>query len=480
MNIKLKTVHGVLWSALESWGQRLISAAVFFALARLLEPEAFGLVALSSVFLDFLQLFIDQGFSQAIVQRKEIEEEHLNTAFWVSLSVSGIITVCMISIAGSIAHLMNEPLLKPVIRWLSVGFILAGFSKVQEAILIRNLDFKSLSARSLTATFLSGIVGIAAAIGGLGVWSLVLKSITHSCVRLLMLWHIARWRPGLKISLKHFRELFSFGANVIGLQCLNFFYRRADDFLIGYYLGTTALGTYSIAYRLLLLLTESLMGIIQRVSVPAFSRMQNDINKLRKFFSKLIHIISLFSFPIFSSVALTSPEIVNVFFGEQWQDSISVMRWLAILGIIHSLTYLNSTLIVAIGKPGLALKIRLIETAANIAVFFLVFNKGIVAVSQGFVAMALLTAPISIYISCVFLRMSRKEMIKQYISPLLVSSILIAILGLLRSLLSSHLTNSQLLIVTYSVGSFLYLFMLYYCEPILIEEITSFITKNNH
>ena len=169
MNLREKAAKGVLWSAIQNWGMEGISFLTFIALSRLLVPEAFGLVALASVFTALAQVFLDQGFGAAIVQRADLEREHLDTAFWISVLTGILLTVGGIAASGLLAAFFGEPRLAPVLRWLSLSFIFGALSSTQMAILRRKLAFKSLAARSLAATTVGGFVGVSMAFAGFGV-----------------------------------------------------------------------------------------------------------------------------------------------------------------------------------------------------------------------------------------------------------------------------------------------------------------------
>ena len=166
-----------MWTVLESWGRRIFSYVVFFTLARLLLPEDFGLIALATTFISFASIFATQGFTTALVQRSELEPEHLDTAFWSNLSLGVLFTLITVGSSGFIAKIYHQPKLKLVICWLSLIFIINAFKQVQEAVLTRQLCFKVLAIRSLVVSFIGGIAGIIAAFSGLGVWSLIVHNL---------------------------------------------------------------------------------------------------------------------------------------------------------------------------------------------------------------------------------------------------------------------------------------------------------------
>ena len=258
MNLEKKATKSIFWSFIEKWGGQLISASVFLLLARLLGPDDFGLAALASVFISFMSAFVNQGFVPAIIQKEELSSKHLDTAFWSSLSIGTLMYLMTFTASGLIAKSFGEPELQLVIKWLALVFLIIAFESVQTAILQRNFDFKKLALRSLVATFVSGVIGVIVAFLGYGVWSLVAQQLVNRIINVIVLWKASPWRPGFNISIKHFRDLSSFGINVMGVNILRFFNQRSDDFLIGFFLGTTALGYYTVAYRLLRLMVNIL------------------------------------------------------------------------------------------------------------------------------------------------------------------------------------------------------------------------------
>ncbi|NJN87778.1 MAG: oligosaccharide flippase family protein, partial [Leptolyngbyaceae cyanobacterium SL_7_1] len=205
MSIKQKAIKGVAWSAIQNWGSQVGSLLVFFLLARLLTPEAFGLVALANVFLLFMQLLLEQGFSQAIIQREDLEPEHLNTAFWLTLVSGTLLAGIGIFSASWIAELFGQAALTPIIRWVSPLLIIIALARVQQASLERKFNYKAIAARKILATFMGGAVGVLMAFLGFGVWSLVAQQFVFESVGAITLWVCSDWRPGLTVSMRHFR-----------------------------------------------------------------------------------------------------------------------------------------------------------------------------------------------------------------------------------------------------------------------------------
>jgi PST family polysaccharide transporter len=431
MSLREKAAKGIVWSVIQKWGRAAISIVAFVALSRLLDPEAFGLVTLASVFTTFVDIFVEQGFSAAIVQRADLEREHLDTAFWISVSTGILLTAGGIAASGLVAAFFEEPRLAPILRWLSISFILSALSSTQIAILQRKLAFKNLAARSLAATTVSGIVSVSLALAGFGVWSLVAQNLVRELAAAIVLWWSSDWRPGFNVSKKHYKELFTFGVSIVGNNALTNLVRRSDDLLIGYFLGPTLLGYYTVGYRLLLLIVRVVTGITNTVAFSTFSRLQHQPERMRRAFYNVTQYTSLLAFPIFIGLAALAPELVPALFGEKWAPSIPVMRILALIGILQSVLFFNGSVIRASGKPSWELGITLLNAVFSVIGFLLAVRWGIVAVAAAFVIVGYLLAPLSYVAVRRLIQVDFRTYLWQFVPSLSASLMMVAaIMGL--------------------------------------------------
>jgi O-antigen/teichoic acid export membrane protein len=471
MNLRQKAIKGVVWSGIQSWGTQAIAFIVFFVLARLLAPEAFGLVALAGVFLAFVQLFIDQGLSIAIVQRQELEPEHLDSAFWTNLGISLLLTLFGIAVASIVADLFKEPQLTPILRWLSLSFLLSGFKSVQQAIFQRQLAFKALAIRSLVAVVAGGVIGVVMAFLGFGVWSLVGKQLVKELVGVVVLWGASDWRPGFNVSVRHFKELFSFGMNLLGIRILEFFNVRADDFLIGYFLGPVALGYYTIAYKLLQIMLQLLTLVTVQVVLPTFSRLQQEPERMRRGFYQVTQLTSLISFPIFLGMATLAPQLVPVLFGKQWEPSIPVMQVLAFVGILISVEHFISPVIMAMGKPSWKLVLTFINSVTNVVGFAIAVRWGIAAVAASYVIRGYLLSPLSFLAVQKLIRIELKPYLSLFLYPILGSIGMVVTIVTARYYLDGVLNMFTLLAVCVVIGILIYGIILFIIAPKLMQQI---------
>lgn len=455
MSLRQKAVKGLFWSVVQKWGRAGVTTITFIILSRLLAPEAFGLIALATAFTVFIELFLDQGFGSAIVQRAELEPEHLDTAFWLNILTSVVLTAALIAVSEPMAAAFGEPQLAPVLRWLSVTLILSGLSGAQISILQRNLAFKDLAIRSTVSNIVGGIVGVGMAFAGYGVWSLVGQDVATSLVRTVILWRASDWRPGFKVSKRHYKELVSFGIPIVGNHALTVLMRRSDDLLIGYFLGPAMLGFYTIGYQLLLIIIRLVTEVTNSVAFPAFSRIQHQPERMRQAFYKVTQYTSVFAFPVFIGLATLAPELVPAVFGEKWAQSIPVMQVLALIGILQSVLFFNGSVIKASGKPSWQLGIMLLNAVCSVLGFLLAVRWGIVAVAAAFVIVGYLLAPVSYVAVRRLIQIDFRTYLWQFVPSLTASLLMVAVMVGLKYLLKDQSLNIYLELSIYLLAGIL-------------------------
>ena len=465
MNLREKAINGVMWSATQTWGVRVISFLVMIALARLVAPEAFGLVAYATVFMAFAQIFVDQGFSDAIVQFPQLSREHLDTAFWVGALIGGFLSIVSVFVSDAIASFFREPQLVPVIKWLAPIFFLSAMSSVQQAILRRDLAFKSLTIRSLAANLVSGVVAVIMAFKGYGVWSLVAKLLVSAFVNMVMLWQVSDWRPSFRLSIKRFKELFLFGINILGGNFVDFLSVHSDHFLVGYFLGSVALGYYTLAYNLLIVTTDLLISVPNAVAFPLLSNLQGDSAGVNRAFGQVILLQSMVAFPIFLGIAALSSELIIQLYGIAWTASIPVLQLLMLIGIVRSAMYIYSSVFRAAGKPSWRFWIYLLTAVMNVISFALVVRLGIVAVAASYVIVSYLLMPLYFFMIRNLIGISIRSHLSQY-GPAIVSSlVMFAIVYALKLIIGEQMMLPIRLSILVLAGAITYLLTLRLTHP---------------
>ncbi len=434
MGLKEKTLKGFMWSAIQSGGTRIISFVVFLILARLIGPESFGLIALAAVFTAFVSVFVEQSFAEVIVQRHELKSEHLDAAFWLSICAAIVLTLLAVLGATYAADFYDQPRLELVLQVLSVSIIFAALSGVQQAILRRNFRFKSLAVRSLLAALISGIVGVAMAWQGYGVWSLVGQQLAFSFVGMLVLWVASSWRPRLSFSFICAKDMLGFVSNMIGFRLVAFFNQKIPDLFIGYFLGAISLGYYTIGRRLIDIIMQLVTNTVGQVMLPTFSKLQKNPEQFRKAFYKTTQLVSMVSFPVFVSMVILANELVPFLFGDKWQQSVPIVQVLAFLGINGCVMYFTGTVMVAMGKPGLLLIISLLDVVIKLVIFVMLAKSGIVEILTAMVIGIYAMIPVKLAFVHHVIRIDWRTYIAQIFPAILGSLALVGVLILMKSI----------------------------------------------
>jgi len=389
-DVRQRASRGIGWSSVQQIAYNGMSFITYGLLARLLPPSDFGLLAFASVFTAFLQLFVDQGIADAVVQRAETRPGHFNAAFWFNLAVSTLLAGGLWLASGLIASLVHEPGLRSILRGLAPLLVFSALGGIHASILKRRLEFKLLAIQNLVCTMLGGVVAIVCAFSGFGVWSLVIQQLAYAALAAIMLWCSEPWRPTFSFSRTDLKELASFALHITSSAFLDFFNRRSDDFLIGCFLGPVILGYYSLAYRLLLTFTRLINSPFNSVAFSAFSRLQKDGAELRRFFDHLTRLTGAIAFPIFLGLAAIAPEFLAALFGQRWVVAAPVFRILCMVGILHSVAFVHGALLRAVGRANWQMWFTLAGALTNVIGFYFFVRFGVLYVAGWYVASAYL------------------------------------------------------------------------------------------
>ncbi len=474
MSLKQKAIQGAMWSAVQNWGAQIGSLIVFFVLARLLPPDAFGLIAIAALIIAFLQIFIQRGFSEALIQRLTLEPAHLDTAFWMNSAIAIFLMILTWATAPALATAFHQPSLARILPVLSLVLLFSALSQVQQAILERQLAFKAIAIRQLAATCISGIVGVGLAVLGYGIWSLVAQQVVQELVSMIVLWRVSSWRPQFLVSRSHSVELFKFGIHLLGFNFLNFWNSRADDLLIGYFLGAEALGYYSMAYRILGMLQQLLVQTSKQVALPTFSRLQHDLEQFRRAFYKATQLTSAIAFPIFLSITVLAPELIVLLLGQQWLPAIPVLQVLSLAGLFQSISFFKSSVFIAMGHPAWSLWLSCLSVVLNLIGFAIALRWGIVAVAAAFVIRGYLVFPIGQWAVSRLIRTPILTYLQQFITPLISALTMAGIMLLLKIWVQNWMVSPLgLAIVSSGVGLIIYVGLISIFSPTLFQELLS-------
>lgn len=343
-------LHAVKWAYIGNWGERSFSALFTFVLAAVLGPRDFGIVSIALIYIGFLQMFLDQGFVAALIQKKNLDLEDSDAVFWMDMALSFILVALSILLSHWWGRVNHAPELASIISVLSLCIPIEAFAIVQKSLLSKDLDFRAMTIRSNVSVLISGIVGIAMAFAGFGVWALVTQQILRDFIALVLLWKLSSWRPRFRFSWKHLTDLMHFSvSNFIG-QFAIFTDAQAGSILLGIFFGPVAVGLYRIADRLVSSVVAMATSSIQAVSLPEFSRHQDNPSELRKSALSCVQLSSAMTIPALAGLAAVSSPLMATL-GSKWLPAADVLKILSVLGMSAVFAYFTGPLLQALARP---------------------------------------------------------------------------------------------------------------------------------
>lgn len=386
--------RGIAWSAAETWTVKATGAITFVIVSRQLQPSQFGLVALAVAAVAVLSLLNERGLASVLIRSSEISETLVHTVFWSALGVSTVLTGFTWLVADPLADLLGQPALTPVLRWLSASFLLSALAAVPDALLRRDLQFRSLALRGTAATLASSAVGIALALGGAGVWALVAQQLTGMVVGVVLLWSLARWRTRAVFSSKALRGVLGFAGRFTVIDVLSTVQDRGEDFLISAIAGSSALGSWTVGGRFVRILQESGASVVNSVAIPTFSRVQHDKLKLHQGYSLATTATGLVLFPGFLLFAVTSEDLVPWVLGPQWAASGYIAQMLALAAALGLLNYFDRNIFIVEDRLRPELWIMAATLVAQLSVVLAFAPRGLDVLATAIVARVAITVPI--------------------------------------------------------------------------------------
>jgi len=392
MSLKVQVARGLKWQAISIVGKQLLSVVVFTTLARVLQPSAFGLAALINVYLGVVNMLVDQGIGTALIQRQYLKHEHKDAAFWFNMTCSVVLCVGTIAMAGPVSELFKEPRLIPLLRWSSLGLVIGASASIHATLFARDLDFRRPVIRNLVANLGGGIVGVVMALAGCGVWSLVGQQLSSEIAGAVFLWKTSPYRPSMRFSFSHLRELFGVSASVFATSILWYFSCRLDQLVIGRFSGMLTLGLYSVALKIPSMASMVTQQPLASVSLPSLSRLQDDHKKMREAVRHGMELNAVISFAIFVGLAAVASDLVPILFGAKWATAGPLCALLALFSLVDALLVFCHPILLASGGIGKFVWLNVWHVVGVLAACLVGIRFGITFLVLGLILNSLITA----------------------------------------------------------------------------------------
>jgi O-antigen/teichoic acid export membrane protein len=340
------------WSVAQQLGRQVASYSVFIVLARLLNPRDFGLVALATAWVGILGVFSDVGFGSALIQRREVTPAHLSSTFFLNAGLGLIASLAGMAASWPLARALGTPAVQPVVLALSPGFFINSLGLTHLALAYRDLRFKELAIRDLSATLLGGAVGITAALRGYGVWSLVAQTLVTSAGGAALLWGMVRWRPAIPdVSRRALVELWGYSSKLFSFNLFKYLAQNLDKLLVGVLAGPLVMGLYNFAQKLVVFPVQNLAGAVGNWLFPRLARVHDPAGARATYF-QASRVTALAIFPPLGVLAVVAPPAIPLFFGAKWGPAAPVVPLFALVGAAMTLMALAGSLLKALDRPG--------------------------------------------------------------------------------------------------------------------------------
>lgn len=384
MSLKQKTLSGIFWSTGARFVKEILRFAIGVTLARLLTPEAFGLIGMIVVFSGFAGIFRDAGLGAALIQAKELTEAHRSSVFWFNISLGALLTAIFIGIAPFISAFYDTPELYGLTVALAFSFFISAFAIVQRSLLQREMAFRRLAIAEVVTTLIGGTIAITFAVSGFGVWTLVGQTLIGSAVIAITLWIISDWKASFLFQWSALKDLLGFGANLTGFNTFNYWVRNVDDLLVGRFLGSEPLGIYTKAYAIMLFPLQRISHVISKVMFPALSKIQDDKKLTKRVYLRTIAIIGLVTFPLMLGLLVAADHFVLTVLGSQWQEMIILLRILSLVGLCQSIGTTLGWIYTAQGRTDWMFRWGIPKGIVTIIAFIIGLRWGLIGITVAY------------------------------------------------------------------------------------------------
>ena len=468
--------RGAAWSLMDNSFRQILALGVFLITARFVSVEAFGIMAVSLLIVEFFKQAFVESVGTAITSISKPDDADYNACFIVIIIGSIASAIIIFLLSNIIAHILDNEDFAAALKWVCLLLASTGLTRTHEAWLSRNLKFKALALRSIISVVIGGIVGIYLAYSGYGLMALIMQQLTVTFVASFMLWITTSWKPKIRTSKTKIIRLVNFSKHVIITNTSNMLKTQSDVFLSSYYLGEYATGVYNGAKRILTALNLTLASSLGRVAHPFLSNIQDDTYVAGRAFLKATMFTAMFTAPIYAGISFLADDLINVLLGEKWLASAPILSILALSGFLATIDQYHTITMLIKNKPNWLGKLTMFYAILNLVLILIFARYGLIALAAAFTARSIICFPISTYYALKLLNVAFKEYIKAIITPLLSTLFMVLSLHLLNVFISVEYPLLNILINSF-LGSLIYFTFLYLADPKKIKELVVEIKK---
>lgn len=478
---KSKVVSNLFWRFAERSGAQMVSFVVSMILARLLNPDIYGTVALITVFTAILQVFVDSGLGNALIQKKYADDLDFSTVFYTNVVFCVVLYGLMCLISPGIAKFYNNKSLVPMIRVLSLTVVIAGIKNVQQAYVSKNFLFKKFFFATLSGTIIAAIVGIVMAYNGFGVWALISQQIINASVDTIILWLTVKWRPKKIFSFKRLKELFGFGSKLLLSSLLDTAYRNLRQLVIGKKYSSADLACYERGDKFPNVIVVNINSSLDSVLLPTMADKQDDIHQVKALVRKSIMMSIYIMAPLMIGLATISSSVVTLILTEKWVGCIFYLKLFCISYMFWPIHTANLNAIKALGRSDVFLKLETIKKIIGVIVLLISMQYGVKAIAITELIFSFVAQIINSWPNKKLMNYSYFEQIKDILPSIGIA----VIMGIFVHMLDQLGLNSFMRImidIVCGAGIYIFLSAMLRLEQynMLVDLIKNYIKKGEH
>ena len=455
--LRARTVSGIFWTFLEQFSKRGISLLVTLLLARLLLPEDFGLLAMISVFVTIASSLMDSGIKQAVIRKKKVDQKDLDTAFYTNVALGLMAYLILFFFAPLIASFYDEERITLLIRVAGLVVVINSFHIIQSAVLTRNLNFRIQLKASIPASFVSGLAAVFVAYHGGGVWALITQLLLSSLLLATFLWWLQNWRPSLSFDYSVLKELYSFGYKLFLASFLSLVAKNIYVLVIASLFGAAVAGLYYFAHRIKELVIDQLVRAIQKVTYPALSKLQDEDERLKEGYRKVLTVTTFVLFPCITMMAALASPIFEIAFPDRWNPAIPYLQIMCIASLLYPLHAINLNILKVKGRSDLYLGISVFKKVMTFSILFASYRFGVVGILIGQIFLGVLAYLPNSYYSDKLINYSAVEQFKDFFPAFIMSSSVSGVVFLAVQL--SYFSSLLEVLIYGALGSVAYLLL---------------------
>lgn len=420
-SLKNQTRNGIIWSSIDKFSGQAFQFVIGILLARLLMPEDYGIIGMLAIFLAISDSIIDSGFGNALIQKQNRTQSDYSTVFYFNILVSLILYIILFICAPYIATFYNMPILTSVTRVLSINFIINAFMIVQVTKLTIELDFKIQAKVRLFSGLIAGLFALYMAYSGFGVWALVSQMVISNLLLCILLWLFAKWRPSLEFSVESFKQLFSYGSKLLITGLYGPIFTNINTLIIGKFYSTYNLGLFTRAHNFAQFPAVNTNLIISRVSFPVLSKMQNDDERLRLNYRKLISLTYFLFLPIMFGLIIIAKPLIILLFTEKWIGIVPLFQILCISLAFLPINGYNINLLLVKGRTSLHLRLDFIKKVVSLVILIICAFISIKAICIGSVITSIFSWVLTAHYSGKLINLTLIQQFEDIVRPLIIT-----------------------------------------------------------